>query len=143
MPTLNPDLKKLFVYVNFNTNGAELTSAIAELVRVSNEKYKDRIFFLENTGEIISHGHKFGVSDEVHKQIKALQTESANLQTSVKALTGLANVPATAGEVTISDTSVIGEYVHEQILKNQTIVAPKANSGITVEASKDGAETTT
>lgn len=143
MPTLNPDLKKLFVYVNFNTNGAELTSAIAELVRVSNEKYTDRIFFLENTGEIISHGHKFGVSDEVKSQIAALQTESANLQTSVKALTGLANVPATAEEVTISDTSVIGKYVNTQILKNKTIVAPKANSGITVEVSNDDAGTTT
>lgn len=143
MPTLNPDLKKLFVYVNFNTNGAGLTSAVAELVRVSNEKYKDRIFFLENTGEIISHGHKFGVSDEVKSQIAALQTESANLQTSVKALTGLANVPATADEVTISDTSVIGEYVKAQILKNKTIVAAKENSGITVEQTADGAGTTT
>lgn len=143
MPTLNPDLKKLFVYVNFSTSGTELTSAIAELVRVSNEKYTDRIFFLENTGEIISHGHKFGVSDEVKSQIAALQTESANLQTSVKALTGLANVPATAEEVTISDTSVIGKYVHDQILLNKTIVAPKANSGITVEESKDTAGTTT
>lgn len=142
MTTQNPDLKKLFVYVNFNTNG-DLTGPIAELVRLSNEKYKDRIFFLENTGEIISHGHKFGVSDEVKSQIAALQTESANLQTSVKALTGLANVPATAEEVTISDTSVIGEYVHTQILKNKTIVAAKANSGITVEESKDTAGTTT
>lgn len=141
--TQNPDLKKLFVYVNFNTTGTELTSAITELVRVSNEKYKDRIFFLENTGEIISHGHKFGVSDEVKSQIAALQTESANLQTSVKALTGLTNVPATAEEVTISDTSAIGEYVHAQILKNKTIVAAKENSGITVEASKDNAQTTT
>lgn len=143
MTTQNPDLKKLFVYVNFNTDGVDLTSAIAELVRVSNEKYKDRIFFLENTGEIISHGHKFGVSDEVKNQIKALQTESANLQTSVKALTGLANVPATAEEVTISDTSVIGEYVHTQILKNKTIVAAKENSGITVEETSDDAGTTT
>lgn len=143
MPTLNPDLKKLFVYVNFNTTGTELTSAIAELVRVSNEKYKDRIFFLENTGEIISHGHKFGVSDEVKSQIAALQTESANLQTSVKALTGLANVPATAEKVTISDTSVIGKYVATQILKNKSIVAAKENSGITVETSNDGAGTTT
>ena len=143
MTTQNPDLKKLFIYVNFNTTGIELTSAIAELVRLSNDKYKDRIFFLENTGEIISHGHKFGVSDEIKSQIAALQTESANLQTSVKALTGLTNVPATAEEVTISDTSAIGEYVATQILKNKTIVAAKANSGITVEASKDDAETTT
>lgn len=142
MTTQNPDLKKLFVYVNFNAD-TDLTAAITELVRVSNEKYTDRIFFLENTGEIISHGHKFGVSDEVKSQIATLQTESANLQTSVKALTGLANVPADAKEVTISDTSVIGEYVHTQILKNKTIVAAKANSGITVEESKDTAGTTT
>ena len=143
MPTLNPDLKKLFVYVNFNTTGIELTSAITELVRLSNEKYKDRIFFLENTGEIISHGHKFGVSDEIKSQIAALQTESANLQTSVKALTGLVDIPATAEEVTISDTSVIGKYVATQILKNKTIVAAKENSGITVEESKDNAGTIT
>ena len=143
MPTLNPDLKKLFVYVNFNTTGIELTSAITELVRLSNEKYKDRIFFLENTGEIISHGHKFGVSDEIKSQIAALQTESANLQTSVKALTGLVDVPATAEEVTISDTSAIGKYVATQILKNKTIVAAKENSGITVEESKDNSGTTT
>ena len=144
MATQNPDLKKLFVYVNFTTQDAhELETSINKLVEKSNGIYQDRIFFLENTGEIISHGHKFGVSDEVKRQIAALQTESANLQTSVKALTGLANVPATAEEVTISDTSVIGEYVHEQILKNKTIVAPKANSGITVEISNDDAGTTT
>ena len=143
MPTLNPDLKKLFVYVNFNTTGIELTSAITELVRLSNEKYKDRIFFLENTGEIISHGHKFGVSDEIKSQIAALQTESANLQTSVKALTGLTNVPATAEEVTISDTSAIGKYVATQILKNKTIVAAKENSGITVKGTPDDAGTIT
>lgn len=144
MATQNPDLKKLFVYVNFTTQNAhELETSINKLVEKSNGIYQDRIFFLENTGEIISHGHKFGVSDEVHNQIKALQTESANLQTSVKALTGLANVPATADEVTISDTSVIGEYVHTQILKNKTIVAAKENSGITVEETPDSAGTTT
>lgn len=143
MATQNPDLKKLFVYVSFKVTGTELTSAIAELVRVSNEKYNDRIFFLENTGEIISHGHKFGVSDEVKKQIATLQTESANLQTSVKALTGLANVPADAADVKITDDSVIGQYVATQILKNKTIVAAKADSGITVEKAADAAGTTT
>lgn len=144
MATQNPDLKKLFVYVNFTTQDAsELETSINKLVEKSNDVYKDRIFFLENTGEIISHGHKFGVSNEVTSQIEALQTESANLQTSVKALTGLANVPATAEEVTISDTSVIGKYVATQILKNKTIVAAKANSGITVEESKDTAGTKT
>lgn len=143
MATQNPDLKKLFVYVSFKVTGTELTSAIAELVRVSNEKYTDRIFFLENTSEIISHGHKFGVSDEVKKQIATLQTESANLQTSVKALTGLTNVPANAADVKITDDSVIGKYVATQILKNKTIVAAKDASGITVEKTADDAGTTT
>lgn len=144
MVTQNPDLKKLFVYVNFTTQSAsDLETSITSLVEKSNGVYKDRIFFLENTGEIISHGHKFGVSDEVKSQIAALQTESANLQTSVKALTGLTDVPATAEKVTISDTSAIGKYVHDQILLNKTIVAPKANSGIIVEATADGAGTTT
>lgn len=144
MATQNPDLKKLFVYVNFTTKDAhELETSINKLVEKSNGVYKDRIFFLENTGEIISHGNKFGVSNEVTEQIKALQTESANLQTSVKALTGLTNVPADAASVKITDDSVIGKYVATQILKNKTIVSAKENSGITVEESKDNAGTTT
>lgn len=143
MTTQNPDLKKLFVYVNFSITGDALTYAIDTLVEKSNGVYKDRIFFLENTGEIISHGNRFGVSNEVTKQIATLQTESANLQTTVKGLTGLTNIPADVKEVTISDTSVIGQYVATKILANKTIVAPKANSGITVEASNDDAGTAT
>lgn len=142
--TQNPDLKKLFVYVNFTTQDeGVLKTSIDELVKKSNEIYKDRIFFLENTGEIISHGNKFGVSDKVKKQIATLQTESANLQTTVKGLTGLTNIPADVKDVTISDTSVIGQYVATKIFANKTIVAPKAYSGITVEESKDTAGTTT
>lgn len=141
--TQNADLKKLFVYVNFGVTGGDLTAAINALVEKSNGVYKDRIFFLQNTGEIISHGNRFGVSDEVRKQIAALQTESANLQTTVKGLTGLTNIPATAEEVTISDTSVIGQYVNDKILHNKTIIAAKENSGITVEKTADTAGTAT
>lgn len=140
-----PDLKKLFVYVNF-TNVEEqggLTGLKGQLKISSETKYPERVFYVANDGSIITHGQEFGISDEVKQQIAALQTESTNLQTTVKALTGLNNVPADAGKVTISDTSVIGKYVQVQILKNKTIVAPKANSGITVETSNDGAGTTT
>lgn len=142
MATQNPDLKKLFVYVNFTTQSAsELENSITKLVEKSNDVYKDRIFFLENTGEIISHGHKFGVSKDLIKQIEGLAADSKNFKSSIKNLTGI-DVPVGEAGV-ITDTSVIGEYVKAQILKNKTIVAPKANSGITVEASKDNAETTT
>ena len=140
-----PDLKKLFVYVNFTNVDAQggLTSLKGQLKTSSKTKYPERVFYVANDGSIITHGQEFGVSQEVRDQITDLQTESTNLQTTVKALTGLTNVPATAGEVTISDTSVIGKYVHDQILLNKTIVAAKKNSGITVEESKNTAGTTT
>lgn len=140
-----PDLKKLFVYVNF-TNVEEQGGLIglkSQLKNSSQTKYPERVFYVANDGSIITHGQEFGISDEVKQQIATLQTESTNLQTTVKALTGLNNVPADAGKVTISDTSVIGKYVKAQILKNKTIVAPKANSGITVETSNNDAGTTT
>lgn len=140
-----PDLKKLFVYVNFTNVDAQggLTSLKGQLKTSSKTKYPERVFYVANDGSIITHGQEFGVSQEVIDQITDLQRESTNLQTSVKALTGLANVPATAEEVTISDTSVIGKYVNDKILGNKTIVAPKANSGITVETTADDAGTTT
>lgn len=150
MPNTNnitnmPDLKKLFVYVNFTNVDAQgdLTSLKGQLKTSSKTKYPERVFYVANDGSIITHGQEFGVSQEVIDQITDLQRESTNLQTSVKALTGLANVPATAEEVTISDTSVIGKYVNDKILGNKTIVAPKANSGITVETTADDAGTTT
>lgn len=142
MATQNPDLKKLFVYVNFTTQDAhELETSINKLVEKSNGIYQDRIFFLENTGEIISHGHKFGVSEDLIKQIKGLAADSTNFKSSIKNLTGI-DVPVGEASV-ITNTSVIGKYVNDQILKNKTIVAPKIDSGITVETSNDDAGTTT
>ena len=140
-----PDLKKLFVYVNFTNVDAQggLTALKGQLKTSSETKYPERVFYVANDGSIITHGQEFGVSQEVIDQITNLQKESTNLQTTVKALTGLSNVPATAEGVTISDTSVIGEYVKAQILKNKTIVAAKENSGITVEETADSAGTTT
>lgn len=142
MATQNPDLKKLFVYVNFTTQDeGTLKTSIQTLVEKSNDVYKDRIFFLQNTGEIISHGNKFGVSEDLKKQIEGLATDSTNFKSSIKNLTGL-DVPVGEAGV-ITDTSVIGKYVNDKILLNKTIVAPKADSGITVETSADTAGTTT
>ena len=140
--TQNPDLKKLFVYVNFTTQDEEvLKTSIKTLVEKSNDVYKDRIFFLQNTGEIISHGNKFGVSEDLKKQIEGLATDSTNFKSSIKNLTGL-DVPVGEAGV-ITDTSVIGKYVNDKILLNKAIVAPKTDSGITVETSADTAGTTT
>lgn len=142
MTTQNPDLKKLFVYVNFTTQDkGDLKTSIQTLINKSNDVYKDRIFFIQNTGEIISHGNKFGVSEDLKKQIEGLATDSTNFKSSIKNLTGL-DVPVGEAGV-ITDTSVIGKYVNDKILLNKTIVAPKTDSGITVETSADTAGTTT
>lgn len=137
------DLKKLFVYVNFTNVDAQggLTSLKAQLKTSSETKYPERVFYVANDGSIITHGQEFGVSDDIRTQINNLATDSVNFKSSIKNLTGI-DVPV--GEAAgITDTSVIGEYVNAQILKNKTIVAPKANSGITVESSNDTAGTTT
>ena len=138
-----PDLKKLFVYVNFtNVDGqGGLTALKGQLKTSSQTKYPERVFYVANDGSIITHGQEFGVSNDLREQIKDLATDSVNFKSSIKNLTGV-DVPV--GEAAkITATSVIGKYVAKEILKNKTIVAPKANSGITVETSNDDAGTTT
>ena len=138
-----PDLKKLFVYVNF-TNVDEqggLTALKGQLKTSSETKYPERVFYVANDGSIITHGQEFGVSNDLRKQINDLATDSVNFKSSIKNLTGVDVPVGEAAEIT--STSVIGKYVNKEILKNKTIVAPKANSGITVETSNDNAGTTT
>lgn len=139
-----PDLKKLFVYVNF-TNVDEqggLTSLKTQLKTSSSTNYPERVFYVANDGSIITHGQEFGVSNDLRNQINNLATDSVNFKSSIKNLTGIDVPVGEAAEIT-DDNSVIGKYVHKQILLNKTIVAAKENSGITVEESKDTAGTTT
>ena len=137
------DLKKLFVYVNFtNVDGqGGLTALKGQLKTSSQTKYPERVFYVANDGSIITHGQEFGVSNDLREQINDLATDSVNFKSSIKNLTGVDVPVGEAAEITA--TSVIGKYVNNEILKNKTIVAPKANSGITVEISNDDAGTTT
>ena len=139
-----PDLKKLFVYVNFTGAGEDnknLPGLKEQLKGSSRDNYPERVFYVANDGTIITHGQEFGVSNDLRKQINDLATDSVNFKSSIKNLTGVDVPVGEAAEITA--TSVIGKYVNKEILKNKTIVAPKANSGITVETSNDGAGTTT
>ena len=138
-----PDLKKLFVYVNFtNVDGqGGLTALKGQLKTSSQTKYPERVFYVANDGSIITHGQEFGVSNDLREQINDLATDSVNFKSSIKNLTGVDVPVGEAAEITA--TSVIGKYVNKEILKNKTIVAPKANSGITVEETADSAGTTT
>ena len=105
------DLKKLFLYVSGNTSSLTdsktLKNQIIEKSKVAD--FDERIFFLADTQEIITHGVVFGASKEVQDEVKALQLTS-------KALTGQDVLKLKAdgtldGAVAISDDSVIGKYV--------------------------------
>lgn len=138
-----PDLKKLFVYVNFTDVNAQggLAALKGQLKTSSETKYPERVFYVANDGSIITHGQEFGISDALRKQINDLATDSVNFKSSIKNLTGIDVPVGEAAEIT--DTSVIGKYVNKEILKNKTIVAAKADTAVTVEASHDTAGTTT
>ena len=138
-----PDLKRLFVYVNF-TNVEEqggLTALKGQLKISSETKYPERVFYVANDGSIITHGKEFGISDDLRKKIDGLSKDSVDLKSSIKNLTGV-DVPV--GEsAEIAHDSIIGKYVGKEILKNKTIVAAKKDTAVTVDESADGAGTTT
>lgn len=139
-----PDLKKLFVYVNFTGAGDKnenLHGLKEQLKDSSRTTYPERVFYVANDGSIITHGQEFGISDELRTQINGLATDSVNFKSSIKNLTGI-DVPV--GEAAeIKADSVIGKYVNKEILKNKTIVAAKADTAVTVEETHDTAGTTT
>ena len=139
-----PDLKKLFVYVNFTgagDNNENLHGLKNQLKDSSRTKYPERVFYVANDGSIITHGQEFGISDELRTQINGLATDSVNFKSSIKNLTGIDVPVGVAAEITAD--SIIGKYVAKEILNNKTIVAAKTNTAITVEESKDTAGTTT
>ena len=139
-----PDLKKLFVYVNFTgagDNNENLHGLKKQLKDSSRTTYPERVFYVANDGSIITHGQEFGISDELRTQINGLATDSVNFKSSIKNLTGI-DVPV--GEAAeIKADSVIGKYVNKEILKNKTIVAAKADTAVTVEETANTAGTTT
>lgn len=138
-----PDLKKLFVYVNFTNVDAQggLTSLKGQLKTSSQTKYPDRVFYVANDGSIITHGQEFGISDTIRDQINNLATDSINFKSSIKNLTGVDVPVGEAAEITA--TSVIGKYVAKEILKNKAVVVAKADTAVTVEETADAAGTTT
>lgn len=139
-----PDLKKLFVYVNFTgagENNKNLPGLKEQLKGSSKDNYPERVFYVANDGSIITHGQEFGISDELRTQINGLATDSVNFKSSIKNLTGIDVPVGDAAEIT--PTSLIGKYVAKEILRNKTIVASKENTAITVEETTDTAGTTT
>lgn len=123
------NLKKLLVVVDFNS---DVEAQVKQLVTASSETYPDRIFFIQNTGEIVVKGHKYGASEELINHVTQLETAYTNL-------TGVTSADATTTAVDIKDDSMIGKYV----LAHTSKVEGTPDHGIEVTPDKDDKGTTT
>ena len=116
------DLKKVFIYVKADstTNPVSLKQ---QVVATSKTDYNDRIFFLADTEEIVTHGQVFGVSKETVAHLE-------NLDNAIKKITGVEGITADGTYEIVDDTakSTIAAYV----AKKMTTVSAKADSAVTV-----------
>ena len=118
------DLKKVFIYVK--ANESTLVDPLKQqVVTTSATDFKDRIFFLADTEEIVTHGQVFGVSKETVAHLE-------NLDNAIKKITGVEFEKLTGAETfeIVDDTykSTIAKYV----AKKMTTVSAKADSAVTV-----------
>lgn len=116
------DLKKVFIYVKADST-ANPDSLKEQVVATSKTDYNDRIFFLADTEEIVTHGQVFGVSKEAGDHLK-------NLDNAIKKITGVEGITADGTYEIVDDTakSTIAAYV----AKKMTTVSAKADSAVTV-----------
>ena len=116
------DLKKVFIYVQADST-TNADSLKQQVITTSATDYNDRIFFLADTEEIVTHGHVFGVSKETVAHL-------TNLDNAIKKITGVEGITADGTYEIVDDTakSTIAKYV----AKKMTTVSAKADSAVTV-----------
>lgn len=116
------DLKKVFIYVKADST-TNADSLKQQVITTSATDYNDRIFFLADTEEIVTHGHVFGVSKETVAHLE-------NLDNAIKKITGVEGITADGTYEIVDDTakSTIAAYV----AKKMTTVSAKADSAVTV-----------
>lgn len=116
------DLKKVFIYVQADST-TNADSLKQQVITTSATDYNDRIFFLADTEEIVTHGHVFGVSKETVAHLE-------NLDNAIKKITGVEGITSDGTYEIVDDTakSTIAKYV----AKKMTTVSAKADSAVTV-----------
>ena len=116
------DLKKVFIYVQADST-TNADSLKQQVITTSATDYNDRIFFLADTEEIVTHGQVFGVSKETVAHL-------TNLDNAIKKITGVEGITADGTYEIVDDTakSTIAKYV----AKKMTTVSAKADSAVTV-----------
>lgn len=118
------DLKKVFIYVKADST-TNVSSLKEQVVATSKTDFNDRVFFLADTGEIVTHGQVFGVSTETRDHLSYIDG-------ALKKITGVEFDKLTGAETfeIVDDTtkSTIAKYV----AKKMTTVSAKADSAVTV-----------
>lgn len=118
------DLKKVFIYVKADST-TNVSSLKEQVVATSKTDFNDRVFFLADTGEIVTHGQVFGVSKETTDHLSYIDG-------ALKKITGVEFDKLTGAETfeIVDDTtkSTIAKYV----AKKMTTVSAKADSAVTV-----------
>lgn len=118
------DLKKVFIYVKADST-TNVDSLKEQVVATSKTDFNDRVFFLADTGEIVTHGQVFGVSTEAADHLSYIDG-------ALKKITGVEFDKLTGAETfeIVDDTtkSTIAKYV----AKKMTTVSGKADSAVTV-----------
>lgn len=118
------DLKKVFIYVKADST-TNISSLKEQVVATSKTDLNDRVFFLADTGEIVTHGQVFGVSEETNAHL-------TNLDNAIKKITGVEFDKLTGAETfeIVDDTakSTIAKYV----AKKMTTVSGSVDSAVTV-----------
>lgn len=116
------DLKKVFIYVKADAS-TNVDSLKEQIVATSKTDYNDRIFFLADTAEIVTHGQVFGVSEETKAHL-------TNLDNAIIKITGVEGITADGTYEIVDNTtkSTIAAYV----AKKMTTVSAATDSAVTV-----------
>lgn len=118
------DLKKVFIYVKADatTNAASLKE---QVVATSKTDYNDRIFFLADTEEIVTHGQVFGVSKETADHLRYIDG-------ALKKITGVEFDKLTGAETFEIEDDTTKSTIAAYVAKKMTTVSAKADSAVTV-----------
>lgn len=122
------DLKKVFIYVKADSTSDSATLKKQILAASGTPNHDDKVFFLADTKEIVTHGQVFGISEETVKHLRYLDTAVMKL-TGLELEAGKELDGTQTWEITDDVTkSTIAKYV----AKKMTTVSAKADSAVTV-----------
>lgn len=103
------NIKKVMIYVKAK-EGQDVTTLKNAIIEQSNAALNDRLFFLADTDEIVTHGHVFGVSEETKKHLE-------NIDEAIVKIAGVDGIVAGATYEIVDDVtkSTIAAYVAKKM----------------------------